>query len=63
MVEPGDIAHLMAFLADRMKLAMDREVPEYPTVRAALVGELVVNPSLTLEESLRHERREPNQVG
>lgn len=38
-------------------------VREYLTVRAALRGELVVNPSLTLEESLRHERREPNPAG
>ncbi|MGW3966709.1 dihydropteroate synthase [Amycolatopsis sp. NPDC005003] len=38
-------------------------VREYLTVRAALAGELVVNPALALEESLRHERREADQVG
>ncbi|WP_410612309.1 dihydropteroate synthase [Amycolatopsis sp. lyj-109] len=31
-------------------------VREYLTVRAALLGELVVDPSLSLQESLRHER-------
>ncbi len=36
-------------------------VREYLTVRAALLGELAVDPSLALDESLRHERRKPDQ--
>ncbi|MEU4248880.1 dihydropteroate synthase [Amycolatopsis sp. NPDC026612] len=38
-------------------------VREYLTVRAALLGELAVDPSLALDESLRHERRKPDQPG
>lgn len=33
------------------------EVRDYLTVRAALLGELAVDPALALKESLRHERR------